>query len=657
MTDLILEGVNDPGIFKVVFLAGGPGSGKSFVVNKTALSAFGLRVVNSDPAFEQGLKKAGLSTSPEDIWSDKGQKIRVKATNTTKNKQIGLINGRIGIVVDGTGKDVQKILTQKSMFEKLGYESAMIFVNTNLETAIARDLKRARTIGKEKITPMWQGVQNNLGKFQSAFKSNMFIIDNSDGADWQRDTTRVFKRIGSWTKKLPTNKIAKSWISTQKKERGMTESLSESIVNKLDKLKKAYSTMPDRLQPSQIEKMKKTLSKFNNSDLQAIANADIKWLSTVARTMSSKFGGKLVKATESVSDLYRNSLSSLISENVKIDEGRKQVLAHGGKGQYKVVSTDGAVDVVFNGKVVGKGDYDRGADSFFISMKGQKGQKSFDDAQDIADYFAKNKIKEDLDEAISMKNSINQYYYVDPKGVVAAVGSKDAMRKMNVKQAKDGNRGGSFSQNFKKYKVGDKIKEEVKIDEASKEGTIKIIDLGKGKGFQLQRMTKGKFVNQGKPYKSAKDAEKVRKDGQHSMQFETIDDANALAMELDESVKFAGMPAGLSKARIKADRDVYAQVLGIKEAIDPADFDISATGKDKEQADKNVLIQLSKVITLKNAHKGVEFADGSKQKVHPNVAAAALSMHQKLRRTDQKDAFQNKIGKSYKDLLNAVKGK
>jgi len=170
-------------------------------------------------------------------------------------------------------------------------------------------------------------------------------------------------------------------------------------------------------------------------------------------------------------------------------------------------------------------------------------------------------------------------------------------------------------------------------------------------------MTKGKFVNQGKPYKSAKDAEKVRKDGQHSMQFETIEDANALVMELGESVKFAGMPAGLSKARIKADRDVYAQVLGIKEAIDPADFDISATGKDKEQADKNVLIQLSKVITLKNAHKGVEFADGSKQKVHPNIAAAALSMHQKLRRTDQKDAFQNKIGKSYKDLLNAVKGK
>ena len=159
--------------------------------------------------------------------------------------------------------------------------------------------------------------------------------------------------------------------------------------------------------------------------------------------------------------LGRKTVEKMFGVKFSMSEGRKQVLAHGGKGQYKVVSTDGAVDVVFKGKVVGKGDYDRGADSFFISMKGQKGQKSFDDAQDIADYFAKNKIKEDLDEAISMRNSINQYYYVDPKGVVGAVGSKDAMRKMNVKQAKDGNKGGSFSQNFKKYKVGDKIKEDI----------------------------------------------------------------------------------------------------------------------------------------------------------------------------------------------------
>ena len=71
--------------------------------------------------------------------------------------------------------------------------------------------------------------------------------------------------------------------------------------------------------------------------------------------------------------------------------------------------------------------------------------------------------EETMDEAISG----DQYYYVDPKGVVVAVGNKDSMRKMNMKQAKDGNKGGSFSQNRKKYKVGDKIDESVKIDEIS----------------------------------------------------------------------------------------------------------------------------------------------------------------------------------------------
>ena len=137
---------------------------------------------------------------------------------------------------------------------------------------------------------------------------------------------------------------------------------------------------------------------------------------------------------------------------------------------------------------------------------------------------------------------------------------------------------------------------------------------------------------------------------------EASSQSDNIMLGISESVKLGGMPAGLSKERIKADRDVYAQVLGIKEALDPADFDISATDKDKDNAKNNIIIQLRKVITLRG-QKPVEFANGKKEKVHPNVATAALSMHQKLRRTDEKDAFQQKIAKSYRDLLNAVKGK
>lgn len=53
----INEGVYDPGIFKAFFLAGGPGSGKTFVT-QTAFAGTGLKVVNSDSVFERGLKKS-----------------------------------------------------------------------------------------------------------------------------------------------------------------------------------------------------------------------------------------------------------------------------------------------------------------------------------------------------------------------------------------------------------------------------------------------------------------------------------------------------------------------------------------------------------------------------------------------------------------------
>ncbi|SVD03130.1 uncharacterized protein METZ01_LOCUS355984, partial [marine metagenome] len=108
LIDLLNEGVNDPGIFKAVFLAGGPGSGKSFIVGKTGLTALGFKVVNSDDAFEQAMKKIGMEPSPQNIESPKGQKLRAKAKKFTGNKQQTYVHGRLGLVIDGTGRDAKK---------------------------------------------------------------------------------------------------------------------------------------------------------------------------------------------------------------------------------------------------------------------------------------------------------------------------------------------------------------------------------------------------------------------------------------------------------------------------------------------------------------------------------------------------------------------
>lgn len=214
----LMEGVNDPSIFKAVFLAGGPGSGKSFVVGKSALKALGFRLINSDDTFEKGLKKAGLTTNPDDIASAQGQSVRASAKALTGKIMARALEGRMGIVVDGTGKDYTKIKKQVDMLRTLGYAVHMIFVNTDLETAINRNNSRPRSLPDEMVTKMWKDVQNNIGKFQALFRNRMIIVDNSVGSNIEKATTDAYKKIKNWSSKPPENAIALKWIKGQQKD-------------------------------------------------------------------------------------------------------------------------------------------------------------------------------------------------------------------------------------------------------------------------------------------------------------------------------------------------------------------------------------------------------------------------------------------------------
>jgi len=135
---------------------------------------------------------------------------------------------------------------------------------------------------------------------------------------------------------------------------------------------------------------KKMLSAGKMSQLHQMIK-DKKSAEEIAKAM--KLDVKTVKAL----------MSNYNMEELDLDEGTKQVLAHGGKGQYKAVRDGSITKIMYKGKVVGTADFDRGADSFFVSMKGEKGQKSFDDAQAMVDYFAKNKITEEYDLAEGKK--------------------------------------------------------------------------------------------------------------------------------------------------------------------------------------------------------------------------------------------------------------
>ena len=248
---MISEGVDDPGILKCVFMAGGPGSGKSFTAMeifgidkklKSSFSATGLKNVNSDSAFETLLKKNGID--PKDLariekedaelWNKitgSGSKagfgkikvarsslvpkisLRDRAKQLTQKQKAFYEAGRLGMIIDGTGHRYEKIAKLKKHAESLGYDCYMVFVNTSLKVAQERNKNRERVLPDDLLSKSWQDVQNNLGKFQNLFGSHFRIVDNTV---YKPISKEVQKAVNKFVRKPIYNRIGRKWIENAK---------------------------------------------------------------------------------------------------------------------------------------------------------------------------------------------------------------------------------------------------------------------------------------------------------------------------------------------------------------------------------------------------------------------------------------------------------
>ena len=206
------EGVYDPNIFKAFFIAGGPGSGKSYVVSRTT-GGSGLKLVNSDDAFEHLLKKTGLSLKMPSSEEEPRDVVRGRAKEVTAKKKANYLEGRLGLIIDGTGREAEKILFQKRQLEELGYDTYMIFVNTSLDVALQRNAERPRSVPESIVTKSWKAVQSNIGKFNNMFRKGFIIVDNNDAGEEVFD--EVWKRVRGLLRKKVTNTRAQNWISME----------------------------------------------------------------------------------------------------------------------------------------------------------------------------------------------------------------------------------------------------------------------------------------------------------------------------------------------------------------------------------------------------------------------------------------------------------
>ena len=219
---LFLEGRNDPSIFHAVFMAGAPGAGKSYVSDWMSLGPqLGYKVINSDMEFTRYMKDAGLTDDKGAVVLDPNKEfergvIRTVAKRHTKSKHDHALIGRLGLVIDGTGANAKKVMGQKKTLEALGYETAMVYVSIPLEDSIESDRQRGldgeRTIGPELVTQKFQQLDKSIPVLKKAFGKMFFEIDNTVREKTPQIIRAVENVIKKWSKTMPKNKAAKTWI-------------------------------------------------------------------------------------------------------------------------------------------------------------------------------------------------------------------------------------------------------------------------------------------------------------------------------------------------------------------------------------------------------------------------------------------------------------
>ena len=225
--ELLFEGVHDKAIFKAVFLAGGPGSGKDYVLDNT-LAGHGLTEINSDKALEYLMDKKGLNKTMPASEKIERDVTRGRAKSMSELRERLALHGRNGVIINGTGDDPEKIKRIKGRLEELGYDTSMIMVNTKDEVSAMRNVERGQrggrtvpeTIRKEK----WQSVQNARPDLGKIFGDKYIEFDNSEDLRSahpeivkakKKEMEDIYKQVQKFVNSPPKSKQAKEWVAAE----------------------------------------------------------------------------------------------------------------------------------------------------------------------------------------------------------------------------------------------------------------------------------------------------------------------------------------------------------------------------------------------------------------------------------------------------------
>ena len=212
--EVFAAGRYDPNIFKAIFIVGASEASKSYMIDQLALTSYGLKLVDTDAAFTDVLKKitdtlnlAHINDAVEVIGP-----VSKKIKDITYRSLDRYVEGRMGLIISGTASDISTIKKHYSQLKEVGYDQYVIFVNTNLETTLKLNISNeALTIPEDIATIKWHRHSSQMGMLFSVFGNKYGIIDNSEGVDITKNIQSAQITITRWIN-APLTYVAKLWV-------------------------------------------------------------------------------------------------------------------------------------------------------------------------------------------------------------------------------------------------------------------------------------------------------------------------------------------------------------------------------------------------------------------------------------------------------------
>lgn len=215
---LLSEGIEDKGILKAMFLAGTPGAGKSYTFRKITDGSIHPRVVNTDRFFEYYGKKSKTKLDTDEnadtVWKSYEDKIYLLNKESLKN----YVNSMLPLIVDGTSVSPNNLLLRVGILESFGYDTTMVYIETDLKTALKRNSERARRVPEDFIIKSHELITKSEDFYKNKFQK-FFKIKNGDGEMTDDDITEAYRKVGNFYTSPVSNPIGQEIIEKLKSEK------------------------------------------------------------------------------------------------------------------------------------------------------------------------------------------------------------------------------------------------------------------------------------------------------------------------------------------------------------------------------------------------------------------------------------------------------